>query len=65
MGKFLMTRDVARRLNITTDGVRAMTRRGQLPCLRTETGTRLFKESDVLRLAQQRKHANVTALKVE
>lgn len=55
MRKLLMTRDVARRLNITTDGVRALTRRGQLPCLRTETGTRLFRESDVLRLFQKRK----------
>jgi DNA-binding transcriptional MerR regulator len=51
---YLTTSSVARRLKVTPDRVRAIERAGQLPCIRTATGVRLFRQADVDILLQRR-----------
>jgi excisionase family DNA binding protein len=47
MEEFLTTRDVSKRLDISTEWVRALERQGRLPALKTRSGQRLFKAEDV------------------
>lgn len=49
----LTTGDVAKILNRSTDRVRQLERHGKLPAQKTRSGQRLFKVSDVERLAKQ------------
>ncbi len=49
--RFLTTTDAARVLNRSSDCVRLYERSGKLPAQRTRSGQRLFKLSDVERLA--------------
>lgn len=58
MNELLTTLDAARRLNRSVDRVRAYEREGKLPAQRTRSGQRLFKASDVDRLAGQLKPHN-------
>lgn len=52
---YLTPGEAARRLGITPGGVRAMEARNELPvAARTESGGRLFRPSDVDRLARKR-----------
>jgi excisionase family DNA binding protein len=51
--EILTTGDSARRLNLSADRVRQLEREGKLPALKTRSGQRLFKASDVDRLAKQ------------
>jgi excisionase family DNA binding protein len=53
MDELLTTSDVARALNRSADRVRGYEREGKLPAQRTRSGQRLFKASDVDRLAKQ------------
>jgi DNA-binding transcriptional MerR regulator len=52
--KKLETADVARILNITPATVRQLEQKGALAAERTVSGTRLFDQSDVERLARER-----------
>jgi len=54
MEKKLETFDAAKILNVTPNTVRDLERRGRLPAERTASGTRLFKQADVERLAAER-----------
>jgi excisionase family DNA binding protein len=47
----LLTSEVARLLNISSDMVRLLARLGRLPAVRTERGVRLFNRGDVVALA--------------
>ena len=49
----LTTADVARQLNRSADRVRQYEREGKLPARKTRSGVRLFKSSDVDRLAKE------------
>lgn len=53
MNQLLTTSDAARVLNRSVDRVRGLEREGKLPAQRTRSGQRLFKASDVERLAKQ------------
>jgi excisionase family DNA binding protein len=53
MDQFLTTSDAARLLHRSVDRVRGYEREGKLPAQRTRSGQRLFKASDVDRLAKQ------------
>ena len=46
--------DAGRILGLTPEAVRALNNRGRLPALKTLTGRRLFRRSDVEQLAAQR-----------
>ena len=46
--------DAARELDLTTDGIRALERRGSLKAKRTRSGVRLFLAEDVSRLKRER-----------
>ena len=50
----LLPSDAARILGVSTDTVRNMDARGQLPAMRTVSGRRLFRRSDVDQLARVR-----------
>lgn len=49
----LTTGDAARRLARSAEAVRGYERVGRLPAQRTQNGQRLFRLSDVIRLAKQ------------
>jgi DNA-binding transcriptional MerR regulator len=51
---FMATCDAAKRLECTPDNVRELERRGKLPALRTPSGRRIFRASDVNQLALER-----------
>jgi excisionase family DNA binding protein len=53
MDQLLTTSDAAKVLNRSVDRVRDYEREGKLPAQRTRSGQRLFKASDVDRLAKQ------------
>lgn len=53
----MLTSDVARRLNCSTDNVRVLERTGQLPAGKTKGGVRLFNHEDVERFARRRADA--------
>lgn len=57
---WLTTADVARMLELTSEGVRDLVRRQQLVCQRTRAGWRLFRFGDVQRLAERRMTARLT-----
>jgi hypothetical protein len=50
----LCTADVARVLGITANGVRWLTNTGELTCLRTLAGQRIFHRQEVLRYVERR-----------
>ncbi len=50
---FLLTGDVARALKRSVQSVRHYEKSGRLPAQRTPDGTRLYREADVQRLAQE------------
>jgi DNA-binding transcriptional MerR regulator len=52
--RFLLTGQVARRLNRSPETVRLLERQGRLRAIKTETGVRLFDADDVEREAQRR-----------
>ncbi|MDA2911410.1 hypothetical protein MYX04_10815 [Nitrospiraceae bacterium AH_259_D15_M11_P09] len=51
--KWLLTGDAARMLHRSVQMVRTYERTGRLPAVRAADGTRLFKESDVRKLATE------------
>ncbi len=51
--RLLMATDAAKLLSRSAELVRYYSRLGRLPTIRTANGTRLFWESDVLRLAAE------------
>jgi len=51
--KFLLVSEAARILNRSAESVREYERSGKLPAHRSPSGVRLFRESDVQRLAKQ------------
>lgn len=53
MEELLTTSDAARELNRSADRVRDYEREGKLPAQKTRSGQRLFKTSDVERLAKE------------
>ena len=53
--ELLTVGDAARILELSTDMVRVLHRKGLLPAFRTPGGYRLFRRSDVEKLAQKRK----------
>jgi excisionase family DNA binding protein len=53
MDQLLTTSDAARVLNRSVDRVRDYEREGRLAALKTRSGQRLFKASDVERLANE------------
>jgi len=53
MEQFLTTSEAAKVLDRSADTVRLYERSGKLPAQKTRGGLRLFKASDVERLAQQ------------
>ncbi len=53
MNQLLTTSDAAKLLNRSVDRVRSYEREGKLPAQKTRSGQRLFKLSDVARLARQ------------
>ena len=53
MDQLLTTSDAARLLKRSPDRVRDYEREGRLPAQKTRSGQRLFKVSDVERLAQE------------
>lgn len=53
MEELLTTRDAAKQLDRSVERVRDYERTGKLPSQRTRSGQRLFKASDVDRLAKQ------------
>ena len=56
--------DAARILGLSADSVRVLSDSGRLPAMRTVSGRRLFRRSDVDRLAAQRaQHADEVAAK--
>lgn len=59
--------DAARELNLTSDGIRALERRGSLKAKRTRSGMRLFLAEDVSRLKRERQvlHAGRGEINVE
>jgi len=58
MQVFLSAADAGRVLKLTPSGIRQMSRRGELKAAaRTEGGIRLFRKSDVERLAKKRANA--------
>lgn len=59
--EFLSTCDAAKLLKCTPENVRALERRGRLPALRTPSGVRIFRASDVRRLAERRTSGAGTA----
>jgi excisionase family DNA binding protein len=61
MDELLTTSDAARALNRSTDRVRGYEREGKSPAQRTRSGQRLFKASDVERLAKQMRNENESA----
>ena len=50
----LTSTDAARALNVSTELIRWLHNEGKLPALRTVSGTRLFRRSDVEALAAER-----------
>jgi excisionase family DNA binding protein len=52
--EFFTVGDAAKVLRVGPDRVRDFERNGQLPAQRTNGGVRLFRKSDVLRLAAER-----------
>lgn len=54
MDQLLGTFDVARRLNCSPETVRYLERTNRLPAERTPSGHRIFKASDVEKLAAER-----------
>ena len=55
--KFVLTSEAARILSVTSDTVRVMERRGELPATRTDTGVRIFDRAAVEALAERRRVA--------
>jgi excisionase family DNA binding protein len=55
--KLMSTHDVAKRLDVSPQYVRKLEEMGRLQAERTEGGYRIFKSSDVDRLAQERAQA--------
>ncbi len=55
--RWLTTADAARALQVTPRWVRWLARMKELPCTQTRSGLWLFRESDVLRLAERRAKA--------
>jgi excisionase family DNA binding protein len=53
MNEFLTTLDAAKLLGRSVERVRDYEREGRLPAQRTQSGQRLFKLSDVERLAKE------------
>lgn len=53
----LAVADVAKRINRVPSTVRALAQRGQLPCIKTSSGRRLFRQSDVENLLTKRREA--------
>lgn len=51
----LSPRDVARRADVTTMAVLQWERKGVLPCLKTESGRRIFLEHDVKEFLETRR----------
>ncbi len=51
--RLLMATDAAKLLRRSAELVRYYSRLGRLPTIRTANGTRIFRESDVLRLAAE------------
>ena len=49
--------DAGRILGLTPEAVRALNNKGRLPALKTVTGRRLFRRTDVEQLAAQRAEA--------
>jgi len=60
----LLASEVARKVGRSAQCVRALANRQVLPCVRTESGTRLFRLSDVLALGERlrARHAQVEPL---
>lgn len=56
--EFLSTSDAAKLLNRGVDRVRTYEREGKLPAQRMGNGHRIFRRSDVLRLAKQLEDAH-------
>lgn len=56
------TADAARALQLTTDGVRFLARTAQLACTTTPNGQRLYRQDDVLRLAERRTEQRLRGL---
>jgi excisionase family DNA binding protein len=52
--ELLSTRDAGKLLNISSDGVRYLERRGKLPAQFLRSGQRLFRLADVEKLARAR-----------
>jgi len=52
--RLLVKSEAARLLGVTPASVRALEIAGQLPAIKTPTGVRLFREADVLALAERR-----------
>ena len=46
--------DAGRILGVSVDMVRLLAKSGDLPCMRTTSGVRLFRRSDVVALAKRR-----------
>lgn len=59
---WLTTADVARMLEVTTDGVRWLARRGHLASQRTHSGQWLFRPGDAHRFAERRLQARLQGL---
>jgi excisionase family DNA binding protein len=53
MDQLMTTSEVARIINRSADRVRGYEREGKIPAQKTRSGQRLFKASDVERLAAQ------------
>jgi len=58
-GEWLTTGDAARMLGVTVHGVRWLSRTGRLTHLRTQSGQRLYRKGDVLRLVEKRAQARL------
>lgn len=58
MDELLTTSEVARSLNRSVDSIRKYERDGKLPALKTRSGQRLFKSSDVKSFAARLRSAN-------
>jgi DNA-binding transcriptional MerR regulator len=56
--EILTTRDVSRILNRSSDCVRLYERTGKLAAQKTRSGQRLFRKSDVTRLAKEMRMKN-------
>jgi excisionase family DNA binding protein len=55
--QFLTTSSAARELRVAEGTIRRMAERGELPVLRTAGGLRLFRRSDIERIAEARRRA--------